>query len=330
MSFALAALLVAAADPDPAFAVAAALGRGINLGNALEAPLREGQWGVTIRPDYITKIKAAGFGHVRLPVRWSAHAWPEADYAINPKFFARVDQILDQAQAAGLKVVLNMHHFDDLYADPATETERFLSLWWQIAERYKDRPDSVLFEPLNEPHDKLSADLWNDLFPKVLGTIRGSNPTRMVVVGGANYSNLWELKNLSLPADDRRLIPTFHYYEPFKFTHQGAPWQQGADVWLGTKWAGTADERKKLADDFAVADAWAKENRRPLYVGEFGAFDKADMASRAAWTGAVRAEAERLGMPWAYWEFASSFGCFDPIAHRWKKPLLEALVPPGK
>lgn len=329
MSLALTALLLAAA-PDPAADAAAALGRGMNLGNALDAPLREGQWGVTIKPDYLPKIKAAGFGHVRLPVRWSAHAWPDPDYAINPKFFARIDQLLDQAEKVGLRVVLNMHHFGDLYADPGAETERFLSLWWQIAERYKDRPDTLLFEPLNEPQANLNAGAWNDLFPKVLGTIRGSNPNRIVVVGPVNYNNLWELKNLQLPADDRRLIATFHYYEPFKFTHQGAAFEKGAEAWLGTTWVGTSPDRRKLADDFGVAVRWAKENGRPLYLGEFGSYEKAEMPSRAAWTDAVRAEAERHGMPWAYWEFASGFGCYDPAADQWRTPLIKALVPPGK
>jgi endoglucanase len=61
------------------------LGRGINLGNALEAP-HEGDWGVTLKADYFSKIKAAGFQNVRIPVRWSAHAAREAPFTIEPKF----------------------------------------------------------------------------------------------------------------------------------------------------------------------------------------------------------------------------------------------------
>lgn len=66
------------------------LGNGINLGNALEAPA-EGEWGVTLQPGYFKVIKDAGFKHVRIPIRWSAHAQVEAPFAIDATFFDRVD-----------------------------------------------------------------------------------------------------------------------------------------------------------------------------------------------------------------------------------------------
>src|SRR5438094_6814552 len=74
------------------------LDRGINLGNALEAP-KEGAWGVTLRAEYFKTIKDAGFASVRLPVKWSAHAQADSPYTIDPKFAARVDWAIDQAQA---------------------------------------------------------------------------------------------------------------------------------------------------------------------------------------------------------------------------------------
>src|SRR6476619_6215118 len=66
------------------------LGRGINLGNALEAP-KEGEWGVKLKAEYFKTIKEAGFQSVRLPVRWSAHAKTDAPYAIDVKFAERMD-----------------------------------------------------------------------------------------------------------------------------------------------------------------------------------------------------------------------------------------------
>src|SRR2546423_13824394 len=93
------ALLLAApafaADPD-VHAANKRLGRGINLGNALEAP-REGAWGVTLKAEYFKAIKDAGFDSVRLPVKWSAHAPAEPPYAIDPEFAARVDWAIDEA-----------------------------------------------------------------------------------------------------------------------------------------------------------------------------------------------------------------------------------------
>ena len=76
---------------DPFFKqLKAGLGRGVNLGNALNAP-NEGEWGVTLKEEYFTKIKQAGFDSVRIPVRWSNHAGHAAPYAIDAKFLARVD-----------------------------------------------------------------------------------------------------------------------------------------------------------------------------------------------------------------------------------------------
>lgn len=329
-----AALLVAStatavAADDSIHAAAKALGRGVNLGNAFEAPA-EGAWGVSFKDDYFPKIKAAGFDHVRLPVKWAAHAGKSAPYTIDAKFFERIDHVLNAAEKAGLRVVLNDHHNDDVYANPTAAGPRFVALWGQIAERYKGRPDAVAFEALNEPHDKLNAAAWNDLFPKVLAVIRKTNPTRPVIVGPDNWCNFRAIRTLKLPEDDRRLIATFHYYEPFEFTHQGAEWSQGSDKWLGKKWTGTAAEKKAVTDALSSAAKWGKDNDRPIYLGEFGAYNKADLASRVAWTAFVREEAERLGMPWAYWEFASGFGCYDPRTDKWREPLLKALIPSGK
>src|SRR5215471_20466849 len=86
------------------------LGRGINLGNALEAP-KEGAWGVTLKAEYFKAIKNAGFDSVRLPVKWSAHAQTTPPYQIDPKFFERVDWAIDQALASKLNIVINVHHY---------------------------------------------------------------------------------------------------------------------------------------------------------------------------------------------------------------------------
>src|SRR4051812_17080744 len=99
------------------------LGRGINLGNALEAP-REGAWGVTLRAEYFRAIKEAGFDTVRLPVNWSAHAGAEAPYTIDPTFAARVDWAIDQALAHRLNIIVNVHHYGEMDADPDRHLSR--------------------------------------------------------------------------------------------------------------------------------------------------------------------------------------------------------------
>lgn len=301
------------------------LGRGINLGNALEAP-KEGAWGVTLKPEYFRAIKVAGFSSVRLPVKWSAHAAAEAPYTIDPKFAERVDWAIDQALANQLNIIVNVHHYDEMYADPDQHLPRLVGLWEQIAARYKDRPADVYFELLNEPHDKLDAAKWNAAIPKLLAAVRKTNPTRPVIVGPEHWNSVRALNKLELPENDRNLILTIHYYEPFQFTHQGASWVKGANQWKGRHWTGTDAEQREVRNMFGQAAGWAKEFRRPVFLGEFGAYEAADMDSRVRWTRFVVREAERLGFSWAYWEFCSGFGAYDPKADKWRGPLKAALV----
>jgi endoglucanase len=223
-----------------------------------------------------------------------------------------------------------MHNYYDLFKDPNGHRERFLAIWQQIAERYKDYPDTLLFEALNEPQDNLKgAPEWNALLKEWLPVVRKSNPNRIVVIGSANYNGYYELKNLELPKDDRDIIVTFHYYMPYKFTHQGASWAHDANRYLGTKWPNTDQEKRAIASNFKVAADWGKENNRPIYLGEFGAYYKADADSRVRWTKTVVDEAVNLGFGFTYWEFChTNFGIYDPTTKIWNKPLLEALVPP--
>jgi endoglucanase len=323
-------LLLAAASAyaaDEAFDYNRRLGRGVNLGNALDAP-KEGAWGVTLKEDYFKTIKAAGFDSVRIPVSWSTHAGAQPPFAIEPAFFSRVDWAIDQALANGLLAVVDDHHDAGMEQAPKESLPRLKAIWKQIALRYRDRPDALSFELLNEPNGKLGDDLWNEIVPQLLGVIRQSNPRRIVIVGPGQWNNIGRLYKLNLPEADRRLIATIHYYTPMPFTHQTASWVKGSEKWKGTHWTETPEQLAVLDKDFDMAAAWGKKNRRPLYMGEFGAYSKADMESRARWTRAVARAASSRGMSWTYWEFCAGFGVYDPQAESWRKPLLDALLGP--
>jgi endoglucanase len=321
------ASITAAAQPPAdtdAFISNRSLGRGMNFGNALDAP-SEGAWGVTLKEQYFQAVKDAGFNSVRIPIRWSAHAQSEAPYLIDAAFFRRVDWAIDQALSRNMSAVINVHHYLEMDQDPLKNAPRLLALWKQIAARYRDRPQTVLFELFNEPQDKFSDQLWNAIFPDLLAAVRQSNPNRMVIVGPGYWNSLDHLPSLRLPQDDRRLIVTFHYYQPFRFTHQAQDWLPSSMAWKGTGW-GTAEERAELRESFERAAAWAKENRRPLYLGEFGVSEEANGQARALWAGAVAREAERLGFSWAYWQFSSNFGAYDRTTGTWIPQLLQALM----
>ncbi len=296
---------------DP-FAQNALLARGVNLGNALEAP-REGEWGVVLEERYFQLIKEAGFTAVRVPTRWSAHAATRAPFTIDKDFFARVEWAVKQALQRDLAVVLNMHHYEEIMQDPQGHWQRFLGMWEQIARHFRDYPAELFFELLNEPCNKLSPETWNTLLVEAIRVVRATNPYRILIVGPANWNAMSALQSLRLPEEERGLIVTVHYYNPFQFTHQGAEWVEGSQAWLGTTWSGTPQQRSAIELDFMRAKLWAEGQKRPLFLGEFGAYSKADMDSRALWTAFVAREAEKQQMSWN--------------AGDWHYPLLRALIP---
>ena len=320
-----AAGISAFAQDDAAFRYNRLLGRGINLGNALDAP-REGAWGVTLKADYFRLIKKAGFDSVRIPIRWSTHASTAAPYDIETGFFQRVDWAIGQALSRNLAAVINIHHYVEMNQDPVQNLPRLVELWKQIALRYRNQPKSLMFELLNEPHDQLDDERWQEVFPTLLKAIRDSNPDRIILIGPAYLNTVDRLDKIQLPPQDRRIIGTFHYYKPLQFTHQGAFWLNDSAPWRGTRWVGTPQERKELRNDFERAATWSKQNHRPLYLGEFGAYREANMDDRALWTRAVAREAEKWGFSWSYWEFCSEFGAYDAAARQWRRPLLNALL----
>jgi endoglucanase len=313
-------------------AVANALGRGINLGNMLDAPV-EGAWGVKLEPAYIEKV-AGAFTTVRLPVRWSNHAAPTADAKIDEEFAKRVDEVVDALLAKGVYVILDMHHYSQLsgsglhpqefQVEPDVLETRMVNMWRQIALRYKDRPPKLLFELLNEPSGRLNGEPWNKLAAQALTAVRASNPTRVVMIGPGEWNAPRELPKLRLPAD-RNLIVSFHTYEPFNFTHQGVEWLP-AKFPAGTPCCDAA-QRKQLTDALDQARKWSQEKGYPVHLGEFGTYKAADMNSRATYARLVRDEAERRGIGWAYWLFAGDdFGIYSPAENSWREPLRRALL----
>lgn len=301
------------------------LERGVNMGNMMEAP-REGAWFARLEEHYFDKIKEAGFNSVRIPMRWSAHVSDEAPYRLKLKFAKRADQAIKQALERDLVVIINVHHYHEFMEDPTAHTERLLGIWKLLAERYKDQPKNLIFEILNEPTNKVTADIWNDVQNRALSIIRETNPDRTVFVSPLGWNRIEYLKDLKLPSDDKNLIASVHFYEPFDFTHQGASWVH-RDIPVGTTWTGSEEEKTELLADLEEAVRWSKENDIPINVGEFGAYSKADMASRVRWTSFLCREFEARDMSWNYWEFCSSFGAYDPDAEAWREELLKALIP---
>lgn len=320
-------LSVTAQERKKAFEINERLGRGINMGNAFEAP-SETAWGNPWRPEYFRIMSELGFTHVRVPIRWEPadRSMATSPYTIYPTFLNRIKQVVDTALKYKLHIIINMHHHDALFDNVTGQKARFLAQWRQIGEFFQSYSDSLLFEVLNEPHGNLTPELWNQYFAEALAEIRKSNPNRVVLLGTAEWGGLGGLSKLQVP-DDENLILTIHYYNPFQFTHQGAEWSgEEAQSWLGTKWLDTEADREVIQNEFKAAQTFAQAHNLPVHIGEFGAYSKADIASRVRWTTYLSRWFEEQGYSWAYWEFSAGFGIYNPSTKKILEPLANALL----
>jgi endoglucanase len=269
-------------------------------------------------------IKKSGFQTVRINLHGFDHM--DATGKLDESFLQTLDWAVKNALSSKLQVILDLHNYTDFAKDPAGYKPKFLAFWRQIAPRYKDASSHLLFEILNEPNGGLTPQLWNEYLREALAIIRETNPTRNVIIGPPFWNTFDHLKELDLPKEDRHIIVTIHYYLPMRFTHQGAPWAPEWVHFSGVRW-GTEEEKRKVVEDFVQAQQWAKANHRPILLGEFGAYDKGDMESRAAYTAHVARTAESLGWAWTYWQFDSDFIVFDMEKDRWVMPIWKALIP---
>jgi endoglucanase len=324
-------VLLASADVnmnDP-FEINKLIGRGINIGNALDREMeKDDEWSFIVKDEHFQLIKDAGFNSVRLTVRWSTRTMDKPPYTIDPNWLKRVDQAVNSALSRNLTIVINYQNYFEFYKDPNGLKPKFLATWEQLAEHYKGYPNTLLFELLNEPQENIGAGEWNALIKETLTIVRKTNPNRMVVIGPINFNHIPGLRFLSLPENDRNIILTIHYYDPYHFTHQGTRWTKDSNDWIGTKWTGSEDEKRRIRKDFDTLASWARGHNRPVYLGEFGSYEKADMDSRVLWTKCIADEAVAHGFSFTYWQFTYNMAVYDRNKKAWVKPLLEALIPP--
>jgi endoglucanase len=312
------------AETDDAFAQNRMLGRGVNvLGYD---PIWKDLGGARFKREDFAVIRAGGFDSIRVNLYPFARMGDAPDYRLDASWWRTADWIVAQARAADLNVILDFHEYGVMGKDPERNKEAFLAFWSQVAPHFKDEPSNVMFEILNEPNGVLTPALWNQYLAEALSVIRASNPTRAVIIGPAFYNSVKHLDDLQLPEQDRHLIVTVHYYLPMAFTHQGANWTK-TKYPVGTQWLGTPAERAVVEADFSKVQAWAGQHNRPIFLGEFGAFDKADMDSRARYTDCVARTAEKFGWSWAYWQFDGDFVVYDLDKDAWVRPIHDALIP---
>jgi endoglucanase len=299
------------------------LGRGVNIigyDNAFWKDYTNGRF----KERYFSMIKEAGFSTIRL----NLHPFRQMDsnYVINPKWLETLDWVVKKGLEAKLMVIIDLHEYNAMADDPIAKKEMFMSVWRQLAPRYKDQPNEVVFEILNEPNQKLTVQLWNQYLVDAIKIIRKTNPNRTLIIGPGNWNGIESLSTLELPDADKNIIVTVHFYHPMSFTHQGAPWSKENKDLSGIKWMGSDDEKLAIVNKLKIASDWAKTNDRPIFLGEFGAYDKGEMESRARYTSFVARTAEKFGFSWAYWQFDSDFIVYDIDKDKWVIPIKNALL----
>lgn len=337
--------------------------RGVNLTQWFQAP-SAGQIQFTrfTKKDF-ENIKSLGCDVIRLPVNLHAMTNGAPDYTLDPLLFKFLDQAVAWSEELNIYLILDNHSFDAA-ADTQPEVQDILvKVWTQLATHYEDRGPYLLYEVLNEPHG-ITDDVWGSIQQSVIDGIRAHDTEHYIVVGGTNYNSYATLVNLPV-YDDDKLIYTFHFYDPFLFTHQGAGWVSPSLVplanipfpyrpfsmpslpsefqgtWIQSAYNnyvndGTLSRVKQLLD---VAIDFRASRNVPVYCGEFGVFiPNSDPTERVAWYEEIRSYLNEHDIPWTMWDYTGGFGVFEPnsselFEYDLNVPLLEALqldVPPQK
>jgi endoglucanase len=304
-----------------AFREVAALGRGINILGY--DGIWEGGSNAPFRLENLTMIRQAGFSHVR--INFFGFKYMDTENILDETVLSRLDAVIGDVLASKLIPILDEHDSDFCQRHISGCAGKLKAFWRQISLRYGGKYPGLIFEILNEPGGQMTSAIWNSLLGEALAIVREKNPARPVIVAALNLDDV-VIDQLVLPASDRNLIATVHYYAPIEFTHQGAPWSRRFSRIGPLEW-GNADDEAKVISDFDKINHWSQREQRPIYLGEFGVFERAPAASRSRYLSFIARNAERLGWAWAYWQFDHDFAAFNSDQQKWNRDILNALVP---
>ena len=290
--------------PDPTLPDNAAvarmkeLGLGWNMGNHFDAYGSDGvasetAWGGTPATQAtFTGVKAKGFTSVRIPITWLGHIGDAPNYTLDQAWLDRIYEVVGYAETAGLKVIINTHHDEDHgdghwlnlanavnSADANAQIkEEIAAVWSQIATKFKEKGDFLMFESFNEliygsewsssSNTKAKCDIineWNQVFVDAVRVTGGNNSTRWLGVPGYAASPNY-LSYLTVPNDSaKKTMLAFHCYDPYDYTigdKQSPNWGH-----TGTSFPKGEEQIKELFN--GIYTNYIAKNI-PIYMGEFG------------------------------------------------------------
>lgn len=322
------------------------MGNGINIGNNLdatgvrehlpEASVEEYEtyWhNPAIRRELFQTVRDAGFRSVRIPVTWDEHMDEEGNIA--QKWMDRVQEVVDMAMDEGLYVILDMHHETWLNLEPDREKEisdRLGRGWTQIAQRFIDYDEHLLFEGMNEPRQQGTEYEWtagteelramtnrlNRVFVDSVRATGGANEDRYLLI--CPYANRYETEALEdLEYIKGHVIVSVHAYIPYSFCD--------GDVGKNQFDAENQEDTEKID----ILFAWLKEHYTkkdiPVIITEFGSEDKDNEKDRLEWLQYYLMRAEESGVTCFWWDEGQERRLINRDTLEWKeKEMVDMLL----
>jgi endoglucanase len=309
--------------------------RGVNLSMWFqESSARQIQFSKYTKTDF-ENIKSLGCDVIRLPINLHAMTSGNPNYTIEPLLFEFLDQAVDWAEELGLHIILDNHSFDPAVSTSPSVVNILIPVWKQIAEHMKYRSNLVYYEILNEPHG-IADNVWNIIQKNVIDSIRATDKFHTIIIGPAGWNSYTNLELMPVYADTN-LIYTFHFYDPFIFTHQGASWSDPsmvplagvpfpydaarmptfppalAGTWTQNEFnnysnSGTVASVKNLVD---IAVDFKNSRNARLFCGEFGVYiPNSNNEDRVRWYELMRTYFKEKGIAWTSWDYQGGFGLF--------------------
>ncbi|QKJ30790.1 cellulase family glycosylhydrolase [Mucilaginibacter mali] len=315
-----------------------AFNRAKSLDNGISVSWLEQTWNKDVlqidglKEADLKLLKTLGFKSIRLPV---AFRYFEQNNINLNSVLSRVDAAWELCRKYGFKLIIDYHYGDLADNNFTTSTNNIINTWTIIAKKYKNKAeDDLFFELYNEP-PPINPQVWKDAAYNMVTAVRKIDDKRTLLIGASNYNSIYELSRF-VRLSDENIIYTFHFYEPFLFTHQGAEWvgdqmattgvpfPYSVDKFpqLNPKAKGTAGQDNynkyhldgnegSVHDKLQIIKAWGDKYGVPIICGEYGSYDKADANSRCRYTKTVRYYLKQLGIPGILWDYNTNFSIFN-------------------
>ncbi len=319
-------------DRATAFKRAASLGKGINISWLEQTWDAQALDRRPVGAADLALIKKLGFNSVRLPV---AFKYYEKDKVATAKLFKNIDQVWGWCKCNKLKLIIDYHYGTLADSNHTAETKAIINTWSRLAKLYRNiSANDLYFEIYNEP-PPMDPQLWKDAAYNIVTAIRKIDKGRTLLVGASNYNSIYELSRM-VRLSDENIIYTFHFYEPFFFTHQGAAWvgdqvsttgvpfpysvekfpaiaPKAKGTWGETNYYQyrTDGNEGSIRDKMQIVKNWAAKYYVPILCSEYGVYNKyADADSRCRYIKAVNQTLNGLQIPGILWEYNGNFSIF--------------------